>query len=104
MDAVFADIDSDLVFYGHDHSPSDLVGKARYVNPGSLGCYIEPIARFAILEFGSRSYELKLRLVPYDDSALFHQFESRDVPERQFIYSTFFGGRNAPSRQASEIL
>ena len=74
LDKVFADIESDLVFYGRDHSRSDLVGKARYVNPGSLGCCIEPMARFANLEFGSRSYDLKLYQVPYNDSALFRQF------------------------------
>ena len=59
LDNVFSDIKSDLVFYGHDHSPSDLVGTARYVNPGSLGCHTEPIARFAILELRRRSYELE---------------------------------------------
>ena len=72
----------------------DLVGRARYVHPGSLGCHAEPIARFAILECESRSYELKMRHVPYDDSALFQQFERRDVPDRHFIYKAFFGGRN----------
>ena len=104
LDKVFADIKSDLVFYGHDHSPSDLVGRARYVNPGSLGCHAEPIARFAILECENRSYELKMRHVPYDDSALFQQFESRDVPDRHFIYKACFGGRNAPSRPGPDIL
>ena len=104
LDKVFADIKSDLVFYGHDHSPSDLVGTARYVKPGSLGCHSEPIARCAILECESRSYELKMRHVPYDDSALFQQFESRDVPDRHFIYKAFFGGRNAPSRPGPDIL
>lgn len=104
LDKVFADIKSDLVFYGHKHSPSDLVGTARYVNPGSLGCYSEPIARFAILKCTGRSYELKIRHVPYDDSALFQQFESRDVPDRHFIYKACFGGRKAPSRPEPDIL
>ena len=104
LDKVFAGIKSDLVFYGHDHSPSDLVGTARYVNPGSLGCHSDPIARFAILECESGSYELKMRHVPYDDSALFQQFESRDVPDRHFIYKALFGGRNAPSRPGPDIL
>ena len=97
LDRVFADINSDLVFYGHDHSASDLVGKARYVNPGSLGCHSEPTARFAILECASGSYKLGMRHVPYDYSALFQQFENRDVPHRQFIYKAFFGGRNVPT-------
>ena len=90
LDQVFGDIKSDLVFYGHDHSPSDLMGLARYVNPGSLGCHTEPTARFAILECESRSYDLKMRHIPYNDSIVFQQFESRDVPQRHFIYQAFF--------------
>ena len=31
LDKVFADIKSDLVFYGHVHSPSDLVGTADFL-------------------------------------------------------------------------
>ena len=104
LDKVFADIKSDLVFYGHDHSPSDLVGKARYVNPGSLGCHSEAIARFAIVACESGSYELEMRHVRYDDSALFQEFERRDVPHRQFIYKAFFNGRNVPTRHGSDIL
>jgi predicted phosphodiesterase len=42
--AVFAPDASSLNFYGHDHHFSDLVGQARYVNPGSLGCAPEPVA------------------------------------------------------------
>ena len=104
LDNVFADIKSDLVFYGHDHSPSDLVGMARYVNPGSLGCHTEPIARFAILELRRRSYELKMRHITYDDSALFQHFESRNVPQRDFIYQAFFGGRHPQLRPEPNIL
>ena len=102
LDRLFTDIESDLVFYGHDHWPSDLIGKARYVNPGSLGCHSEPIARFVILECDSGKYELEMRHVPYDDRALFEQFESRDVPHRHFIYKAFFGGRNAPAEAAKK--
>ncbi len=103
LDEIFRDIESDLVFYGHDHSPSDLVGMARYVNPGSLGCHSESIARFAILELKNGTCELKLRQVPYDDRVLFEQFESREVPHRRHICSTFFGGRNGPSLMRSDL-
>ena len=52
-----------------------------------LGLHSEPIARLP-LECASRSYELKMRHVPYDDSALFQQFESRDVPDRLMAYKS----------------
>lgn len=93
LDEIFSSLDSDLVFYGHHHPNSDMVSKARYVNPGSLGCHTEPVARFAVLECREKRYELEVRGISYDDSALFREFEKREVPEREFIIRAFFGGR-----------
>lgn len=94
LDEVFSNLDAEIVFYGHHHPYSDLVGKSRYINPGSLGCHTEPVARFAVLECREKRYQLEVRGVPYDDGALFRAFEKRDVPEREFICRAFFGGRN----------
>jgi len=104
LEEIFAGLQADLVFYGHDHATSDLQGIARYVNPGSLGCHTDPVARFAILECQSKSYALRMVGVPYNDDALFRQFESRDVPERHFIYEAFFGGRNPLRHPGPNIL
>lgn len=93
LDEIFSSLDSDLVFYGHHHPNSDMVSKARYVNPGSLGCHTEPVARFAVLECREKRYELEVRGISYDDSALFREFEKREVPERKFIIRAFFGCR-----------
>jgi len=93
MDRMFASHDADLIFYGHNHFRSDLQGKARYVDPGSLGCYDKAVARYCIAEFQQGRYTVEHRAVPYDDAALFRTFEQRDVPEREFIYRVFFGGR-----------
>ena len=91
--ALFAPNTSFLNFYGHNHHFSDLVGQARYVNPGSLGCAPEPIARYTLVEYERGNYKLVHRAVPYDDAELLHAFEQRNVPERAFIYRAFFGGR-----------
>ena len=93
MDELYGSLNSDLVFYGHHHSSSDMVSKARYVNPGSLGCHTEPVARFAVLVCREKRYELEVRSISYDDSALFREFEKREVPEREFIIRAFFGDR-----------
>ena len=95
LDRLFARHAATLVFYGHHHPASDRQGRARYVNPGSLGCYSQPLARFVILETEGRAYRLTAHAVPYDDADLFRTFEQRAVPERQFIYHAFFGGRFA---------
>lgn len=93
LDRVFALQDAALIFYGHDHRESDVTGRARYVNPGSLGCHRHAIARYCTVEFCRGRYTIEHRSLPYDDTELLKAFEQRDVPERAFIYRSFFGGR-----------
>jgi predicted phosphodiesterase len=93
LEVAFSSLEAQLVFFGHDHAPIDVQGQARYINPGSLGCCEEALARYCIVEFSRGRYEVKHSAVPYDDTALFQAFERRQVPERAFIYRAFFGGR-----------
>jgi len=96
LDRLFSSYDAELIFYGHHHPFSDVQGKARYINPGSLGCYDKAIARFAVVTFWKGHYAVEYRHIPYDDTVLFDAFEARQVPEREFIYRAFFGGRWQP--------
>jgi predicted phosphodiesterase len=92
LDPLFPDDGSAVIFYGHNHNPSDVEGRARYVNPGALGCSPAPIARYALLEGDSSgSYHLRHEAAPYDEGPLLHAFEERRVPERDFILRAFFG-------------
>jgi len=93
LDKMFEPCDAQLVFYGHNHSQSDLMGRARYLNPGSLGCNDKAIARYCMVETHRGQYRVEHRSVPYDDGELLKAFEQRAVPERKFIYHAFFGGR-----------
>jgi predicted phosphodiesterase len=93
LDRMFALHDAALVFYGHHHRQSDEVGRARYVNPGSLGCHSVAMARYCVAEFHGGQYKVEHRRVPYDDGEMLAAFEQRDVPERDFIYRAFFGDR-----------
>lgn len=91
LDKMFTEYTADLIFYGHNHFPLDIPGRARYINPGALGCSSETaLARFVIVDFHYYSYELKHFCVPYNDKRLFEAFEERKVPEREFIKKTFF--------------
>lgn len=93
LDRIFAAHDADLVFYGHNHRASDVQGRTRYVNPGSLGCYSRALARYCVTEFRRGEYNIEHRSVAYDDAELYRAFEQHDVPERDFIHRAFFGGR-----------
>lgn len=91
LDPLFAPYQAALVFYGHDHAAADVQGQGRYINPGSLGCFRAPIARFVVLDLnGHGAYTLTSHAVAYDDTALLRAFEDRDVPERTFIRRAFF--------------
>jgi predicted phosphodiesterase len=90
LDALFGAYPSRLVFYGHHHPFSDLVGRARYVNPGSLGCYTAPLARYALLETNAGGgYTLEHHAVPYDAAPVFAELERRRVPQREFLRRVF---------------
>jgi hypothetical protein len=90
LDAVFTPDWTSLVCYGHHHPVSDLAGRARYVNPGALGCSPTPTARFLTVTFADDGYVLEKHAVPYDPTDLVRQFDARAVPERAFILATFF--------------
>ena len=91
LDPLFAAYPARLVFYGHNHDASDVQGQGRYVNPGSLGCFSAPRARFVVLDIrDDGAYTLETHAVPYDDTALLQAFEERAVPDRAFIRRTFF--------------
>lgn len=89
LDALFDDIDADIVFYGHHHPRSDLTGRARYVNPGALGCHDAALARFAVVEIGERGFEVAFHAAPYDPEPVLRALEERQVPERDMIRRVF---------------
>jgi predicted phosphodiesterase len=96
LDQLFAPT-GDLIFYGHTHIASDLQGRARYVTAGSLGCQKASVAPYLVVKIKNGKFEIQQREVSYDDSLLYETFETRQVPERTFIYSAFFGNRFSPS-------
>jgi len=93
LDRLFEAHEAEVVFYGHDHRVADVQGRARYVNPGSLGCQATPVACYCLVEFRAGRCQVQSRAVAYDDTTLFRAFEQRRVPDRAFLYQAFFGGR-----------
>ena len=95
MNDLFAAYGSHLIFYGHHHPFSDLQGRARYINPGALGCYEKAEARYTVVMLENGKWSIEHRSVPYDDTALFEAYQTRNVTERAFLCQTFLGGRQA---------
>jgi len=93
LDKLFENIEADILFYGHAHKASDIQGKKRYINPGSLGCNPKAVAKYSVAEIEDGNLNIEHREIPYDDVELFRAFEERNVPEREFIQKIFFCGR-----------
>lgn len=90
-DAMFAAYQTDIVFYGHTHRPSDLTGQRRYINPGALGCGSGDEAPFVMLDCPDGTFTLTQHRVAYDRASVLREFDRRNVPERDFIRQAFFG-------------
>jgi len=89
LEELFNEIDSDFIFYGHNHVASDIQGKSRYVNLGSAGSYSKPEVRLGILEITEGKLELEKLSVYYDDTGLMEEFERKQVPARSIFKNAF---------------
>lgn len=98
VSALFQLPTSTLVFFGHDHRAWDLIGgSTRFVNPGSLGCAREPVARFVLLDVeAAGNYTLSFHTAAYDPDPLFRALDTRRVPARDFIRRTFLPTDDGP--------
>lgn len=93
LDELFNAPKAALVCFGHYHNEWDVQGRARYLNPGSLGCHNQALARYLLITFAHSHYTIERHAVTYDDASLRRDFIERQVPERGFIDRVFFGGR-----------
>jgi predicted phosphodiesterase len=82
---------STLVFFGHDHRQWNITGgSTHFVNPGSLGCSEDPVARFVLVEVeAGGGWTVSFRSATYDPTPVFRALEDRRVPAREFIRRTF---------------
>lgn len=93
LDRIFSPYAGELICYGHHHPFSDVQGRARYLNPGSLGCAPTAVARYCVIDLIQQQWTVTHHSVPYDDAPLQHAFAARAVPERHVITQIFFGSR-----------
>jgi len=90
LDVLCSDLDADIIAYGHTHIFSDLQGKKRYINPGSVGCHEGSEAYYSIITLLKDRYELEHRRIAYDKAELIEKMEKRNVPDRELIIKAFF--------------
>lgn len=98
----YRDDPADVVCFGHHH-PVHLFHSERriYVNPGSLGCYAQPLARYCILHITPDDVQVALKEVPYDNQDFLASYERMAVPAREFILKVFHGNQHLDRMPAS---
>ena len=94
LSAMFADVKSDIILYGHDHKRNVCKGDKFYINVGSLGCPSrDRIARAGVLtaEKGNAGFEPVD--VEYDVNSVIRLIDRIGYPEADNIKKIFFGIR-----------
>lgn len=94
LDMIYSGRDFQLVNFGHHHIVHHFVSTARiYFNPGALGCYDKPLARYGIIRITEDDVRVELHEVPYNNLEFLRSYEELKVPEREFILKVFHGGQ-----------
>ena len=94
LDQLYKETKYRLVCFGHRHMVHHFVSSERsYFNPGALGCYDKPRARYGIVSLTEKAISEELIEVPYDNKEFLQSYIQLQVPEREFILKIFHGGQ-----------
>lgn len=91
MDRAFSGESAQIVFYGHDHTYNDCIGKRRYVNPGPLGCPgKESEAPVAVFETDGDGWQIRRFLIPYDKEETVRRLRRIRTPDWKEVIGWFY--------------
>ena len=90
---MFADVDSDVILYGHDHARNICRNDKLYVNVGSLGCPSRDrnIARAGVLTIENGKAGIETIDVTYDVEEVLHRIDTLRYPQADIIKKVFYG-------------
>ena len=92
MEDLFGSQNVDLICFGHHHPVHFFKGeRTTYLNPGSLGCADEPVARYGVVSIDEKRIHVELAETEYENNDFLHSYEKLNVPTREFILKTFHG-------------
>ncbi len=91
--AMFADVKSDVIIYGHDHTRNICRGDKLYINVGSLGCPSKEhhIARAGVLNIENGTAAIETIEVKYDAAEVIRQINKLNYPDAENIKKYFYG-------------
>lgn len=75
-----------LICFGHDHSEHHIVSNNKnFYNPGSLGCFNEPYARYGIIDIDEDGFNIMQRYVPYEFDSYVGELRKITFPRKEII-------------------
>ena len=93
-DLMFADVEADIIIYGHNHETSVNKGKEKfYINCGSLGCphKFEGLAKGGILTLQNGKFEYHSVSATYDLQVVVDKANNINYPDKDIIKHIFYG-------------
>ncbi|MGE7780864.1 metallophosphoesterase family protein [Peribacillus sp. NPDC097264] len=94
LEALFRNRSEDLIGFGHHHPLHHFQNdQTIFLNPGSLGCNSEPIARYAVVTIEDNGIQVHLGNASYDNAAFLSSYKKLQVPEHEFIIRAFHGNQ-----------
>jgi len=93
LEKMFADVDADVILYGHDHRRWICCGKRMFVNVGSLGCPAKDgnIARAGILTIEEGRADIQPVDVAYHVQNVIRDIDEIQYPDAENIKKYFYG-------------
>lgn len=93
LSRMFADVDSDIILYGHDHARNIFKGDKLYINVGSLGCPSKDrnIARAGVLAIENGNAFIETVDVEYDADSVIQKIDMIGYPDADNIKRYFYG-------------
>lgn len=82
-----------ITCFGHQHEACYVVDPENghiYINPGSLGCHPEALARYAVITVTPTEVVVDLKAVPYQKNQVLDRLFAREVPDRDAIVKNFY--------------
>ncbi|MBP1950787.1 metallophosphoesterase family protein [Virgibacillus litoralis] len=79
-----------LVCFGHDHSSHKFTcNSTTFFNPGSVGCFNKPFARYGIIDINQNGYNLMQQCVPYELDKYVKELRKTSIPRKEIILSIY---------------
>ena len=90
---MFADVESDIILYGHDHERNICKSDKLYINVGSLGCPSRDrnFARAGVLTIENGKAAIETIDVLYDVEEVIQEIDKINYPEADVIKKFFYG-------------